>query len=194
MAFWFMIVVGSFLLIWLITGASDIITASTLALIGIASGTALGAAAIDAGKQQGPSSTLADLTAQQQALQADIATLDSQIAAIPPPANLAVLQQTRADKQATLTKVTSDLATAKNAVAPTQKSEGFIMDVLTDANGISFHRFQMFIWTFVLALLFAYAVWNRLAMPAFPATLLALQGISAGTYLGFKIPETQTPG
>jgi hypothetical protein len=28
-------------------------------------------------------------------------------------------------------------------------------------------------------------------MPEFGATLLALMGISAGTYLGFKIPEKQ---
>jgi len=28
-------------------------------------------------------------------------------------------------------------------------------------------------------------------MPEFSATLLALQGITAGTYLGFKIPEKQ---
>jgi len=27
------------------------------------------------------------------------------------------------------------------------------------------------------------------SMPEFPETLLVLQGISAGTYLGFKIPE-----
>ena len=68
-------------------------------------------------------------------------------------------------------------------------SEGFLKDLLTDANGYSFHRFQMFVWTIVLAGMFIYSVWSRLAMPDFSATLLALQGISAGTYLGFKIPE-----
>jgi hypothetical protein len=191
MAFWFMIVVGAFFFIWLVTGASDIITASTLALIGIASGTALGAAAIDIGKQQTPSSQTADLTTRQQALQTDVASLDKQIAADPAPANLTELQQNRTAKQTELEKINSQLA-AQNTVAP-QKTDGFLRDVLTDANGISFHRFQMFIWTLVLAVLFAYSVWHRLAMPAFAATLLALQGISAGTYLGFKIPETQAP-
>jgi hypothetical protein len=73
------------------------------------------------------------------------------------------------------------------------QSDGFLVDILTDASGMSFHRFQMFIWTLVLVVLFAFSVWTRLAMPTFSATLLALMGISAGTYLGFKIPETRVP-
>ncbi len=34
-------------------------------------------------------------------------------------------------------------------------------------------------------------VYNELAMPEFSATLLGLLGISAGTYVGFKLPETR---
>jgi hypothetical protein len=34
--------------------------------------------------------------------------------------------------------------------------------------------------------------WRDLIMPQFSETLLALMGISAGTYIGFKIPERQT--
>lgn len=71
-------------------------------------------------------------------------------------------------------------------------SQTFLRDVLTDKNGYSFHRFQMFVWTIVLGALFVYSVWSRLAMPAFSGTLLALLGISGGTYLGFKIPEQHT--
>jgi hypothetical protein len=71
-------------------------------------------------------------------------------------------------------------------------SENFVRDVLTDKNGYSFHRFQMFVWTIVLGVLFVYSVWNRLSMPAFSGTLLALLGISGGTYLGFKLPEHHT--
>ena len=70
-------------------------------------------------------------------------------------------------------------------------THGFLSDILSDANGISFHRLQMFVWTLILGLLFIYSVWMRLSMPEFSATLLALQGITAGTYLGFKIPEKQ---
>lgn len=132
MAFWFFLIIASFLFIWLVTGANDTINGSTLALIGIGAGTALGSAAIDAaGKGDG---------------------------APPPPG----------------------------------KTKGFLTDILTDhESGISFHRFQMFIWTLVLGILFLYSVWNRLSMPEFSATLLAMLGISSGTYLGFKIPEQQ---
>jgi hypothetical protein len=41
----------------------------------------------------------------------------------------------------------------------------------------------------VLAFIFAVAVTRVLAMPDFDDTLLALQGLSAGTYLGLKITE-----
>lgn len=132
MAFWFIMVIAAFLFIWLVTNAFDIITPSTLALIGIGSGTALGAAAIEVSKDQG-------------------------------------------------------------AQPKARKSEGFLRDILNDpSGGVSFHRFQMFVWTIVLGLLFLFSVWRRLSMPDFGSTLLALQGISAGTYLGFKIPEGKT--
>jgi hypothetical protein len=72
------------------------------------------------------------------------------------------------------------------------ESAGPFMDLLSDANGVTFHRFQIAVWTIVLGLIFIYSVWNSLTMPKFSETLLALMGISAGTYLGFKIPERQT--
>jgi hypothetical protein len=105
---------------------------------------------------------------------------------------LAQLQQERKMKQDRLNLIQRRIPQLKLALAP-KVSEGFLNDILTDeANGISFHRFQMFVWTLVLGLLFIYSVWYRLSMPDFGATLLALLGISSGTYLGFKIPERQT--
>jgi hypothetical protein len=68
-------------------------------------------------------------------------------------------------------------------------STNFFDDILSDGNGYSFHRFQIFAWTIVLGILFVSAVWAELAMPQFNETLLALMGVSAGTYLGFKFPE-----
>jgi hypothetical protein len=58
-----------------------------------------------------------------------------------------------------------------------------------ERTGISFHRFQMAIWTLALVLVFVRAVWTDILMPDFDATLLGLMGISSGTYLGFKFPE-----
>lgn len=73
--------------------------------------------------------------------------------------------------------------------APPQTSRGFIRDVLDDGNGVSLHRFQMFVWTIVLGIIFVDSVYRDLSMPQFSATLLGLMGISSGTYLGFKFPE-----
>ncbi len=67
-------------------------------------------------------------------------------------------------------------------------SKGFIRDILSDENGISFHRFQMFAWTIVLTVIFITKVYNDLGMPDFDATVLGLMGISGGTYIGFKLP------
>ncbi len=50
----------------------------------------------------------------------------------------------------------------------------------------------MLLWTVSLGLVFIVGVYQKLAMPEFDATLLALMGISSGVYLGFKIPEKQT--
>jgi hypothetical protein len=70
-----------------------------------------------------------------------------------------------------------------------QRTRGFLLDVLDDGGGISFHRFQMFVWTLVLGIIFCASVYRHIAMPDFSATLLGLMGISSGTYLGFKFPE-----
>jgi hypothetical protein len=72
---------------------------------------------------------------------------------------------------------------------PPPKTVNFFEDVLTDSNGMSFHRFQMFVWTILLSLVFVVEVWQHLTMPDFDNTLLALMGISSGTYLGFMINE-----
>jgi hypothetical protein len=69
---------------------------------------------------------------------------------------------------------------------------GFVSDMVSDANGVTFHRFQIVVWTLVLGVIFMWSVWKKLSMPEFSDTLLALMGISAGTYIGFKIPEKQT--
>jgi len=71
-------------------------------------------------------------------------------------------------------------------------SKGFFEDILTDDVGISFHRFQMFVWTIVLGIIFIFSVYRQLAMPEFNDTLLALMGISSGTYLGFMFAEAPT--
>lgn len=73
-------------------------------------------------------------------------------------------------------------------------SKGFIKDILSDPNGICFHRFQVFAWTVVMVAVFIRQVTSYFVMPEFNAALLTLMGISSGTYLGFKVSEKPAPG
>ena len=58
---------------------------------------------------------------------------------------------------------------------------------------ITFHRFQIVVWTLVLGMVFVSNVLNDLVMPTFDASVLVLMGISSGTYLGFKLPTGNNP-
>jgi len=80
----------------------------------------------------------------------------------------------------------------RNRLAKQLASKNFFDDTLTDANGISLHRVQLMAWTVVIGLIFCFAVYENLALPTYDATILALIGISGGTYLGFKVPEQPT--
>jgi len=86
----------------------------------------------------------------------------------------------------------SKRATTKQPL-PGEGSRGFLNDVLGDGSGLSFHRFQIFVWTMVLGFVFCKNVLGHLAMPEFGTNLLTLMGISSGTYLGLKLPEQQAP-
>lgn len=74
-----------------------------------------------------------------------------------------------------------------------EESKGFLNDILSDGTGVSFHRFQIVVWTIVLGFIFSRRVLNHLAMPEFGTNLLTLMGISSGTYLGLKLPEQYAP-
>ena len=178
-AWWFFFVIGSFVFIYLITGDYNTITDQALILMGIGTGTALGAFMINATKRNTASTDLSTLNPAKAKLQAEIQQLTAGTDTV-----------TLAEKQAQLVELDKKIADAKAGLSK-PVSEGFLNDLLTDVNGITLHRFQMVIWTIVLGIIFALGVYRTLAMPEFNATLLALLGISAGTYLGFKIPERQ---
>ena len=65
----------------------------------------------------------------------------------------------------------------------------FFRDICDDGHGLSFHRFQAVVWTLVLGAVFVGSVGSVMSMPTFDDSLLILMGISAGTSLGFQIPE-----
>jgi hypothetical protein len=80
-------------------------------------------------------------------------------------------------------KMVNDRTTGSDAPSITH---GFVSDLISDKEGVSIHRLQMFAWTLVLGVIFLASVYKDLAMPEFSATLLGLMGISSGTYLGVK--------
>ena len=196
MAFWFFLIYASYLTIWLITGALDTITASLLALMGISAGTALGEAMIDNGKDTTKTNQVQDLTAEKQALEQSITETEPQLEAANEAASTALTDQSNrdalnrqlTDSRTRLGQIDQQLRTLSSQQSATVSS-GFLRDILTDASGYSFHRFQIFAWTIVLGIIFVSSVYNSLTMPEFSTTLLGLMGLSAGTYIGFKFPE-----
>ena len=148
-AWWFFIVLASYLLIGMITGDfSTSITGTVLVLLGISAGTVLGSTAIDASNSA------------------------------------------KAAAQPTVTQPLSGQPAQPAQPAPTEPTSGhWWLDILSDKYGVSFHRFQVAVWTLVLGIIFCMQVYKVLAMPQFNETLLGLMGISAGTYLGLKINE-----
>jgi uncharacterized coiled-coil protein SlyX/effector-binding domain-containing protein len=186
MAFWFFVIAASYVLIWMITSDRDSLTEQALALLGISTATALGAAIV------GSSKTNADET-KRQALELEKSTITNRLEQFEQeraaqPEKLSDLNKEKAEKGARLEQIKKELAGLTERVKP-QTSEGFRTDILSDAEGISLHRFQMAIWTIVLGIIFVASVFNSLAMPELSGTLLALMGISGGTYIGFKFPE-----
>ena len=196
MAFWFFLVYVSYQVIWLITGALDTITPSLLGLMGISAGTALSEALIDSGKDTAQGGQLLDLAAEKTSLEPNIAELETQLAGLnskttPAPedaTNRDSLNKQLQDSRTRLAQVSRQLQ-ALTPASSTRVSSGFLQDILGDASGYSFHRFQIFAWTIVLGIIFVSSVYNSLTMPEFSATLLGLMGLSSGTYIGFKFPE-----
>jgi hypothetical protein len=199
MAFWFFLVVTAFFFIWLVTGNLSSLTPSVLTLIGISAATGLGAVAIDANKRGADVAQRDQLAADQARLQASAATLQAAAAAAPAPAAPAAgvaLAPPLPPIQAHLAATEAELAAVNSRAANwrplrSQPHGRFLTDILSDQNGVSFHRLQILVWTLVLGVVFVVKVAVNLTMPDFDNTLLALMGISGGTYLGFKFPEQQ---
>jgi hypothetical protein len=198
MAFWFFMIYASYVTIWLITNALDTITPSLLGLMGISAGTALGEALIDSGKDNANSDRLQTATSEKQSLEQSIPELQTQIDTLNTKTSLADEDTSNRDSlnkqlQASRTQLAqiNQQIQSLGPSATASVSKGFLTDILSDGSGYSFHRFQIFAWTIVLGIMFASSVYNNLSMPEFSTTLLGLMGISSGTYIGFKFPETK---
>ncbi|MEA2841245.1 MAG: hypothetical protein QOF41_2575 [Methylobacteriaceae bacterium] len=192
-AVWLFVILAAYLLIGLVTGDFvNSINSTALILLGIGAGTVLSSAIIDASKQAQSGAATAQAIADNQA---KLTGIDQHVASIEQAlSNPALTPEQRAyldkDKIDTRAKREETLSARRKL---TGENEQFLIDILSDANGVSFHRFQMAAWTLVLALVFIKGVYENLAMPTFDTTLMGLLGLSAATYLGLKIPEATTP-
>lgn len=73
----------------------------------------------------------------------------------------------------------------------TNSSRNFIMNICSDGNGLSIHRFQKVIFTLVIGIFVVYAVIDQGKFPKIDANMLLLLGISSATYLAIKQGENE---
>jgi hypothetical protein len=99
------------------------------------------------------------------AMEVAIGVADAAAKATPSAATKATLQTARDDYQTFLEQTRRAFP---QLIAP--RSEGLLVDIMSDNSGVSFHRFQMAAWAAVLGLIFAVEVLARLAMPDFDNT------------------------
>jgi hypothetical protein len=183
MAFWFYLVIAAYLYVWLITGEYNTLTDSVLALIGISAGTGLAAVFVNKQKLDAIRTQRISLEISQAALMARLKELESTA----PPSGTSLDQELQ-EKKNSLHQTQASLAALPPFPSPAI-SGGLVKDLLSSNDGVSFHRFQMAVWTIVFGIIFIRSVYRDLTMPDFDASLLGLMGISSGTYIGFKVPE-----
>jgi hypothetical protein len=186
MAFWFLIILLSFLFLFFATGNYDTVSTQALTLMGISVVTAGGAAIVDR-SQDTPEDALNDglkalgLSNYQDVLNlyANIADASALGAALTP-AGQAKLNDMLLLKQTYLNRTQPFL------------TQGFFTDLTTDVDGTALHRLQALIWTVVIGAVFVYEVFQSCkVMPDLSDNLLALMGVSNAGYVGFKYNETQ---
>lgn len=182
MAGWFFLIAASYNYIWLALGDRDSLSAGCLILMGISAGTGLAATVVDKSTQAQRSS----LEKEQQLIESRLRELSQSLATATDPNQIAQLKAEQDQKTTRLAQIQSALTTSPQ---PPGASEGFLLDILRDDAGLSFHRFQMAAWTIILGFVFVTSVYKELTMPDFSATLLGLMGISSGTYIGFKLSD-----
>lgn len=196
MALWFLVIFSSFLFVTVTTGQAAAMSSTALILIGISGATGLIAVNMDKRKDS------SDVD-RRRALEAEKATLTQAIDGALPDGLKEKRRQVAdgsteavrldAEIQAKLQQleVVTRTLQEKPQQAEPPKSQGWLTDILSDENGLSFHRLQMAAWTVAMVGAFVVAVWRTFAMAEFDGTTLGLLGISSGTYLGFKFPERQ---
>jgi hypothetical protein len=166
LAWWFVIVLTSYLFVGTITGDfSFTFTGSALVLLGISSGTFVAGRVLPNPDTPDPAKPPAPTPPATNTSSGHV-----------PPAEPTDVAQSNLDK----TKVPVLL----------NQVQKYVFDLLSSDGAVDLHRFQILVWTLVLGVVFIAQVWLYLAMPTFDTNLLALQAVSSGTYLGVKAMTT----
>lgn len=220
-AFWLFLTTMSFAFIWVVTSDLTTLNGSVLALLGISAGTYVASTMLskplstedaeaqkkkaeDAEKKAAAVRKEAERTkaateaAKAEAAKAEEAlrtATDADVAAKTAEANAAADKYAEAKKAAEEAaanvpkfKVVEQISTNFHRIPILGQ---FLEDILTDKDGLSVHRFQMFVWTIVLGIVFVISVVQDLVMPEFSATLLGLMGISSATFIAPKLKADQ---
>jgi len=191
MTFWFVLVFASFLFLYVLLWDYNTISPQALALMGIASATALASVAVDVAKDSPADAANRALQALGLNSFADVTRVKDEIAireARLSNPDAAVDGTAAKQLQAEIQDRRNILRTYDDKCGPF-RSQSFLKDITTDLNGPTVHRVQVVVWTVTLGLVFLVGVYRDLAMPEFSSTLLALMGISGAGYVGFKYPE-----
>ena len=194
MAFWFFLVVAAWFLLFLVTKDIDTLTGSVLVLMGISAGTAVGSAIMDAGTTIDAAERIRNVPADPDGVGQRVRELRDKVASTR--TRVAASDAERDATREELRRYAAELALAESQQTFFRRRSWLRVtyDLLGDEGHISFHRFQVAVWTLVLGLVFVVRVLSELAMPEFSATVLGLMGISSGTYLGFKLNAASAAG
>jgi len=206
MAFWFTLIFAAFVGLFVVLWDTNTISSQALALMGISSGTALAAVAVDVMKDSPADAANRGLQALGLKTYADVLRVQQEIA--DRKTELAGLETSESDarhgrhgrspaeerrKQLQIEIQDRDnILRTYNANIQPFLTQGWFKDITTDINGTTIHRLQAVCWTFTLGAVFVITVYRTLAMPEFNGTLLTLMGISSAGYVGFKYPEVNS--
>jgi hypothetical protein len=196
LAFWTYVVVGSFLVIWLVTDRLDTLNTTILALLGISSGTTFAskiASSVTLSDGKSPAepkraarrhrsvSELVDaITGELKELESEADVVERERLAQPSPE----LDHRAGRLAVRIARLKEDLDyLSRSAVTR------FCIDLLAENGRVTLHRLQIIVWTVVLGVVFIHRVAKELSMPTFDNTLLGLMGLSSLTYVALKVPE-----
>jgi hypothetical protein len=192
MAFWFTLIFGAFVALYVLLWDYNTLTTQALVLMGLSGATTIFAVAIDAAKDTPIGAANETLRAIGINTYRDVVQLELEISV-----RQIALKNTPATDTAAILKLQTEITDRLNKkrawyeITRPFVSAGWYRDLTTDINGPALHRLQMFVWTLAIGVLFVVDVYRNLALPQFSTTLLALMGITNAGYLGFKYPEQQ---